>query len=71
MARSKVEYQSRQVDFLEAKQEVDEAAVSNVLEEMIKLGEEEFAMLQALSDYFIAIKALNKAVGIIGYFDIK
>ena len=68
VAESKVDYQSRQVDFTEAKRELKEAGASSVLEELVKLGEEQYSLLQAISDYFIAIKSLNKAIGIIGYF---
>ena len=68
VAKSKVEYQQRYVEFLEAKREMDESMTSDVLEQMIKLSEEEFGLLQALTDYHIAIKSLNKAIGIVGYF---
>jgi len=71
VAKSKVEFQRKQVEFLEAKREFDEAPVSNVLEEMVRLGEEEFSLLQSITDYYIAVKSLNKAVGIVGYFDKK
>jgi len=68
VAKHKLEYQKRQVDFIEAKSQMKEAPISNLLEEMIKLGEEEFSFLQAIADYYIAVKSLNKAVGIPGYF---
>jgi len=71
VARSKAAYQRNQVAFLDLKREMNEGAVSSVLEEMIKLGEEEFSFLQAIADYYISIKSLNKAIGIIGYFDHK
>ncbi len=71
VAKSKVEYQRRYVEFLEAKREMDEAMISDVLEQMINLGEEEFGLLQSFTDYYIAIKSLNKAIGIIAYFDKK
>ena len=68
VAKSKVEFQRRQVDFVELKRNLNEGAISGVLEEMIKLGEEEFSLLQAIADYYIAIKSLNKAIGMPGYF---
>ena len=68
VALSKVEYQKRQLDFINTKKELNEAPISNVLEEMVKLSEEEFSLLQAMADYQIALRALNKAIGIPGYF---
>ncbi|NQT23309.1 MAG: TolC family protein, partial [Candidatus Omnitrophica bacterium] len=71
VAKNKVNYQRTQVSFLDLKREMNEGTASSVLEEMIKLGEEEFSRLQAVADYYISIKSLNKAIGIIGYFDRK
>lgn len=69
VAKAKVKYQSKQVGFLEAKRSLDEVPASNVLEEMVRLSEEEFSLFQAVSNYYTAIKSLNKAVGITGFFD--
>lgn len=70
VSRSKIEFQSRQVEFLEVKRQLGEAQYSDVIEEMIKLAEEEFSYVQAISDYYISIATLNKAVGLDGYFKI-
>ncbi|MEE9499771.1 MAG: TolC family protein, partial [Candidatus Omnitrophota bacterium] len=70
VAKSKVEFQAKQVEILEIKRELGEALYSDVVEEMIKLAEEEFSYIQAISDYYISIASLNKAIGIDGYFKI-
>lgn len=70
VAKIKLEFQRRQVEFTEAKMEMNEALASDVLEQLIRLGEEEFSLLQAYADYYIAIKSLNKAIGMAGYFDV-
>jgi len=68
VARTKVEFQRNYVTFLDTKRQMNETPASNVIEEMIKQGEEEFSLLQAIADYYMAVKSLNKAIGIIGYF---
>ena len=68
IAKSKIDFQSKQVEILEVKCELGEAQSSDVIEEMIRLAEEEFSYVQAISDYFTAIAALNKAVGLDDYF---
>ncbi|UCD55304.1 MAG: TolC family protein, partial [Candidatus Omnitrophota bacterium] len=70
VAKSKVEFQAKQVEILEIRRELGEALYSDVIEEMIKLAEEEFSYTQAISDYYISIASLNKAIGIDDYFKI-
>jgi len=68
LAKSKVEYQSRQVEILDIQRQLGELQYSNVVEEMIRLAEEEFSYAQAISDYYVSIASLNKAIGIDDYF---
>ncbi|MDD5440129.1 MAG: TolC family protein, partial [Candidatus Omnitrophica bacterium] len=68
VAKSKVEYQNLQLDITEMKKEINEAGGSSVLDELVKWGEEQFGLIQAILDYYIALKSLNKAIGINGYF---
>jgi len=68
VAKSKIDFQSKQVEILEVKRALGEAQYSDVIEEMIKLAEEEFSYIQAMSDYFTAIATLNKAIGLDDYF---
>jgi len=68
VARSKVEFQGKQVEIMEIKRQLGEAEYSDVAEEIIKLTEERFSLVQAIADYFIAIASLNKAVGLENYF---
>jgi len=70
VAKSKVEFQAKQVDVLDIRRELGEAQYSDVIEEMIKLAEEEFSYIQAVTDYYIAIASLNKAIGLNNYFQI-
>ena len=70
VSKTKIEFQTKQVEVLEIRQELGEAQYSDVVEEMIKLAEEEFSYIQAMADYYISIASLNKAVGIEGYFEI-
>jgi len=68
VSESKIGFQSKQVEVLEVRRSLGEAKYSDVIEELIKLAEEEFAYLQAIADYYTAIALLNKAIGISDYF---
>jgi outer membrane protein TolC len=70
VAKSKLEFQAKQVVIMDIRRELAEVQHSDVIEEMIKLAEEEYGYLQAISDYYIAIASLNKAVGLAGHFEI-
>ncbi len=70
VAKSKITFQAKQVEILEIRRQLGEAQYSDVVEEMIKLAEEEFSYIQAIADYYISIALLNKAVGIDGYFEV-
>jgi len=70
VAKSKVEYQRKQVEILNIQRSLGEVQHSDVVEEMIRLAEEEFSHVQAIADYYIAIASLNKAIGIDGYFQV-
>ncbi len=71
VAKSKIDFQSKQVEVLDIRRQLGEAQFSDVVEEMIKLAEEEFSFIQAVADYYIAISTLNKAIGINGYFEVQ
>lgn len=68
VAKSKILFQSKQVEILDIRRELGEANISDVIEENIKLAEEEYGYIQAISDYYTSIASLNKAIGIDGYF---
>ena len=70
VSESKLDFQTRQVDVMDIRRELGEAKYSDVVEEMMKLAEERFGYLQAISDYYTAIASLNKAIGLDGHFEI-
>lgn len=67
-ASSKVLYQQNDLEFNRMKRGMDEAPDSAVVESMIKLAQEKFGYLQALSDCHISLASVNKAIGIEDYF---
>jgi outer membrane protein TolC len=69
VARSKIAFQTRQVEILKVRLSFGEAFNSDVIEEAIKLAEEKFSHISAITEYYIAIASLNRAVGIDSYFD--
>jgi hypothetical protein len=47
---------------------MDEVQDSNVIEGMIKLAQEKFGYVQALTDCHTSLASINKAIGIADYF---
>ena len=68
-AESKVNYQQKDLEFSRLKREMDEAPDSNVIEGLIKLAQEKFGYVQALTDCLTAIASINKAIGIENYME--
>jgi len=70
VAQNKLKFQSKQVEIIDIRRELGEAQYSDVIEEMIKQAEEEFSRVQAISDYYVSIASLNRAVGINNHFQL-
>jgi outer membrane protein len=70
-AKKKMEYQEKDLEVVRVKREMDEAQDSNVIDSMIKLAQEKFGYVQALTDYYIAVASINKAAGVEDYFQLK
>lgn len=70
-AEKKVKFQETDYEVIKFRRQMDEALDSNVVESMIKLGQEKFGYIQALSDCHTTLAALNKAVGLEDYFRVK
>jgi outer membrane protein TolC len=68
-AVNKVKYQESDLELVKFRRQMDEAQDSNVIESMIKLAQEKFGYVQAISDCQIAIASISKAVGIPEYFE--
>ncbi len=68
-AINKVKYQEGDLELTKFRRQLDEAQDSNVIESMIKLAQEKFGQVQAISDCHIAIASISKAVGIPEYFN--
>jgi len=68
-ASNKVKYQEKDLEFVKVKRSMDEAQDSSIVESMVKLAQEKFGYVQALTDYYIAIASINKAVGEENYID--
>jgi len=68
-AINKVKYQEGDLELVKFRRQMDEAQDSNVIESMIKLAQEKFGYVQAISDCHVAIATICKAVGIMEYFN--
>jgi hypothetical protein len=68
-ASNKMKYQESDLELTKFKRQMDEAQDSNVVDSMIKLAQEKFGYVQAISDCQIAIASINKAVGIPDYLE--
>ncbi|MFA5144362.1 MAG: TolC family protein [Candidatus Omnitrophota bacterium] len=67
-AQNKLKYQAGDLELVKLKRSLDEVQDSNVIDSMIKLAQEKFGYLQALTDCHIALATINKAVGIEDYY---
>jgi outer membrane protein TolC len=67
-AVNKVKYQEGDLELTKFRRQMDEAQDSNVIESMIKLAQEKFGYVQAISDCHIAMASISKAVGVPEYF---
>jgi outer membrane protein TolC len=67
-ASSKMKYQENDFEFVKFKRSMDEVQDSGVIDSMIKLSQEKFGYVQALTDCHTAIASINKAIGVEDYF---
>lgn len=67
-ASDKVKYQEKDLEFIKLRRGMDEVQDSNVIESMIKLAQEKFGYIQALSDCHVSLASVNKAIGIEDFF---
>ncbi|MFC1590572.1 tetratricopeptide repeat protein [Candidatus Omnitrophota bacterium] len=70
VASAKMDYQQQELEFSKLRRGLDEVQDSVVIESTIRLSQERFGRIHALTDYFIAICTLNKSIGIEDYFKI-
>jgi outer membrane protein TolC len=61
---SKIKFREKDLEINRAKQMMDEVPLSQVLTIELQLGEERVNYIKALSDYYIAISGLFKAMGL-------
>jgi outer membrane protein TolC len=67
-SRQRVYLGEEQVKISRAMASLNEIPASDVLKSQVELADSQVAYLQALADHHTAVAALNKAVGIPGYF---
>jgi hypothetical protein len=68
-ALNKVRYQENDLEFVRTKRSMDEVPDSSVIESMIKLSQERFGYVQALTDCHTILASINKAIGIEDYYN--
>ncbi|PIR65698.1 MAG: hypothetical protein COU52_02780 [Candidatus Omnitrophica bacterium CG10_big_fil_rev_8_21_14_0_10_43_8] len=67
--QEKIRFRQEELNTLKAQSEINEAALSQVLDAMVKLNDEKALYHQAIASYKTALANLNKVVGLIGYFN--
>jgi len=65
----KIRFREEEAKVLSAEAALNEALLSQVLESKIKLADEKALYHQAIASYKTALANLNKAIGIVDYFD--
>jgi len=69
VAEAQAEYQRTFVNVLEERRKFGEMDMPKLAEEYIKLAEDEYGLVHGDAEYFMAIAALNKSIGVSDYFD--
>jgi len=69
LAKEKVTFQGKELELFKLRRDYGELEDSKVIESLIKLAEEQYGYMQALTEYFVSIAALNRAVGINDYIN--
>ncbi len=67
-AGNKVKYQEADAELMRMKRGMDEVQDSNVVDSLIKVAQEKFGYVQAVTDCKISLAALEKAIGVEDYF---
>ena len=67
-AQQKIAFREEQAKILKTQASVNEALPSQVLEAVVRLTEERAGQAQALTNYYVAVAKLNKAVGLSNYY---
>ncbi|MCX5679419.1 MAG: TolC family protein [Candidatus Omnitrophica bacterium] len=67
-ASNKVKYQEADSELMRMKRGMDEVQDSNVVDSLIKVAQEKFGYVQAVTDCKTALASLEKAVGVEDYF---
>lgn len=67
-AANKTKYQETDAELMRMKRGMDEVQDSNVVDSLIKMAQEKFGYVQAVTDCKISLAALEKAVGVQDYF---
>lgn len=67
-AKQKIDFRQEQVKVLQAQAGINEALPSQVLEAIMKLNDEQVGEVQALTNYYVAVAKLNKAIGLTSHY---
>lgn len=67
--QEKIRFRQEELKVLQSQADLNEATLSQVLDAMVKLNDEKALYHQAIASYKTALANLNKAIGLMGYFD--
>ncbi len=67
----KIQLRQKEIVVNQIKVDVDEALLSELLENKIKLTDEKVSYLNAINSYFAAISSINKAIGLSGFYNVE
>ena len=70
-AKQKIAFREEQLKIFKAQASINEALPSQILEALIRLSDEEVGQTQALTNYYVALARLNKAVGLPSHYSYR
>ncbi|MGB3241975.1 MAG: TolC family protein, partial [Candidatus Omnitrophota bacterium] len=68
VSRARLEHQDTYVKVMEERMRLGEVQFTDFMDELVKLAEYIYGVLQTDSDYFISLTELNRVIGVPGYF---
>jgi outer membrane protein TolC len=68
IARSQMDYEETFIKIVDERRKMGDMDMSTYIDELTRYTEQEYALIQADSDYYIAVSGLNKSIGLPDYF---
>jgi len=70
-ADAKLKFQEADTEAMRIRRQMGDMEDSSLIESLIKRAQERYGHVQTLTEYYVAIATINKAIGLEGYFSVE